>query len=80
MAETIEEVVEQLRRDPGHPVRARLGGLAVEVRAVPERGTQKTAAELFAEIGPWAGETTAEILELLADARRKGAQRPVSDV
>lgn len=80
VAKTLEEVVEQLRRDPSQPVRATLGGLTVEVRAVSEPPINKSAAELFAELGPWAGETTDEILALLADARRKGAQRSVSDL
>lgn len=41
---------------------------------------QRSAAEVFAAIGPWAGETTAEILETLADSRRKGGQRSVPDL
>ena len=80
MAKTIEEVVEQLKRDPSHPVRARLGGLTVEVRAVADPPSGRTAAELFGEIGPWAGETTEEILELLAEARRQGGRRNVADL
>jgi hypothetical protein len=47
---------------------------------VPDPSTTKSAAELFAEIGPWAGETTDEILALLVEARRHGAQRTVSDL
>ena len=34
MASITEQVVEQLKRDPSHPVRATLDGLTVEVRAV----------------------------------------------
>lgn len=80
MAKSIEEVVEQLRRDPSHPVRALLGGISVEVRAVPELPSDKTAAELFADVGPWVGETTEEVLALLADARRQGGRRSVADL
>lgn len=80
MAKTIEEVVEQLRRDPSHPVRARLAGLSVEVRAVPDPPSGRSAAQLFAEVGPWAGETTEEILALLAEARRQGGRRTVADL
>ena len=80
MAKTIEEVVEQLRRDPNHPVRATLGGLTVEVRAVPNPSAERSAADLFAEIGPWAGETTEEILSLLAEARHRGGRRAVSSI
>lgn len=77
---TIEEVVAQLRRDPGHPVRANLGGLAVEVRAVPELQEATSAAEVFAAIGSWVGETTDEILAILAKARAQGGQRAVADL
>jgi hypothetical protein len=80
VAKTIEEVVEQLKRDPSHPVRAQLGGLTVEVRAVADPPSDRSAAELFAEVGPWAGETTEEILAVLAEARRQGGQRTISDL
>ena len=80
MVKTIEEVVAQLRRDPSHPVRAQLGDLTVEVRAVSEAPLGRSAAELFAEIGPWEGETTEEILAVLAEARRQGGQRIVADL
>ncbi len=41
---------------------------------------ERSAAELFDRLGPWAGETTDEILAILADARRKSSQREVSDL
>jgi hypothetical protein len=75
MSKTIEEVVEQLKRNPSQPVRATLGGLEVEVRAVPDLSVDRSAAELFAAVGPWAGETTEEILAILAKARAQGGQR-----
>lgn len=77
MAKTLEEVLEQLRRDPSHPVRTTVSGLTIEVRAVAEPATAASAADLFAAIGPWAGETTDEILAILADARHQGGQRSV---
>lgn len=80
MAKTIDEVVEQLRRDPSQPVRTTLGGLTVEVRLVPNLSPERSAADLFAEIGPWAGETTEEILSLLAEARHRGGRRVVSTI
>ena len=80
MVKTIEELVEQLKRDPSQPVRASFGGLTIEVRAVSEPGPERSAGDLFAEIGPWAGETTEQILALLAEARRQGAQRHVPDL
>jgi hypothetical protein len=66
VSETIEEAVEQLKCDPSQTVRATLGGLAVEVRAVPDLPGDRPAAELFAAVRPWAGETTEEILAILA--------------
>ena len=77
---TLDEVVEQLKRDPGQPVRTTLGGLTIEVRAVSGPAPGKSAADAFAEIGPWSGETTDEILSILADARHQGGHRSVSDL
>ena len=75
---TLEEVVEQLKRDPAHAVRTKVGDLTIEVRAVPEPTVERSAAELFGELGPWGGETTEEILALLAEGRRVDGRRSVS--
>lgn len=80
MVKTIEEAVEQLRRDPTQPVRTRVGDLTIEVRAVPEPGPQRSAADVFAELGPWEGETTEEILAILAEARRRGGHPRVPEL
>ncbi len=77
---TLEEVVAQLKRDPGHPVRTRIGDLTIEVRALDEPVATRSAADVFATLGPWAGESTEDILRLLADARRSGGQRPVPEL
>ncbi len=77
---TLEEVVAQLKREPGHPVRARVGDLTIEVRAVDDQGAARSAAEVFADLGPWAGESTEEILHLLAEARQSGSQRSVPEL
>jgi hypothetical protein len=55
-----------------------------------ESPEQQTAADIFEELGPWAGETTQEILHVLAEARRAGRagseekrmakERPAKDV
>ncbi len=58
MAKTIDEALQQLKREPGEPVRAMVEGLTVEVRVVPDLPVRRSAAELFAEIGPWEGDTT----------------------
>ena len=77
---TLEEVVAQLKRDPGHPVRAKVGDLTIEVRAVDGPGAGKSAADVFATLGPWAGESTEEILPVLAEARRSGGRRSVPEL
>jgi len=80
MTRTLEEAVEQLKRDPSTPVRAAVDGLTVEVRAVPPVSGMESAADLLAAIGPWAGETTDEILAWLNAARTAGGKRPVSNL
>ena len=77
---TLEEVVTQLKKEPGRPVRTRIGDLTIEVRAVDEPAAARSAADVFAEIGPWAGESTEDVLRLLAAARHSGGQRRVPDL
>jgi hypothetical protein len=77
---TLEDVVAQLRREPGHPVRAKVGDLMIEVRAVDGQDSGQSAADALANLGPWAGESTEEIFRVLADARRRGGQRPVPEL
>lgn len=78
MTRTLEEAVEQLKRDPSRPVRAAVDGLTVEVPAVPPVAGVESAADLLAAIGPWEGEATDEILAWLDAARTAGSKRPVS--
>lgn len=80
VVKSIEEAVERLKRDPTRPVRAKVGGLTIEVTAVADEATPRSAASVFAEIGPWEGETAEELLALLADARHRGGQRPVPEL
>lgn len=80
MAKTIDEALQQLKREPGQPVRAMVEGLTIEVRVVPDLPVSRSAAALFAEIGPWEGETTDEMLAFLAEARRRGSQRSVPEL
>lgn len=85
----LDEAIKALKRDPTHPVRVRVDEhLTVEVRAVPGIGREsralaageQSAADVFREIGPWEGETPDELLEFLAEARRRGGSRSVSDL
>jgi len=80
VAQTLEQVVEQLRRDPGQPVRTAVDGFMVEVRAVSDVPAEQSAADAFSAIGPWAGETTEEILAILAAARHASGQRTVPEL
>lgn len=80
VVKSIEEAVEQLKRDPNTPVRAQVGDLTIEVRAVSEGTSGRSAAAVFAEIGPWEGETTEEVLAILAEARRRGGQQSVPEL
>jgi hypothetical protein len=75
MAETLSDLVRRLKADPTQPVRATVDGLTVEVRALVEQPGPGSAAEAFEKLGPWDGETTEELLELLAAARREGGRR-----
>ena len=54
--------------------------MTIEVRAVSEDAGERSAAAAFAEIGPWEGETTEEVLAILAEARHRGGQRAVPDL
>ena len=72
---TVEEAVAALKRDPTHPVRLTLDGIEVELRRSPEteiiRGVsdQSNLGDRIAAIGPWQGESTEELIELLRRGR-----------
>ena len=80
---SLDQAVEALKRDPTQAVWARVDDLTVEIRAVPEGPTrqlvpgEKSAADVFREIGPWEGETLDELLAFFAEARRRGGNRNV---
>lgn len=78
--ENLDEALAALKRDPTKPVRARVGDLTVELRAVPETRADRSAADLFEEIGPWEGETTEELLAFFDEARRMGASRRIPNL
>ncbi len=75
--EALERAITELKRDPAHPVTLHVDNLEVELRVRATSPAGVSAADLFREIGPWEGETTEEILEVLAEARRQGTARPV---
>ena len=77
----LDQAVEALKRDPTHAVRARVGDMTVELRAVPESpaAPERTVAEVLREAGPWEGETYDELVALFADVRQR-TSRSVPDL
>jgi hypothetical protein len=77
----LDQAVEALKRDPTHTVRARVGDMTVELRAVPDspQALDRSAAEVLSEIGAWEGETYDELVTLFADVRQR-TSRPVADL
>lgn len=64
-----------LRRDPTHPVRATVDGMAVELRALePEVGESRRLGEVLREIGPWEGETHEELDAIFRDVRQRSVR------
>ena len=77
----LDQAVEALKRDPTHAVRARVGDMTVELRAVPDAAPaiERSAADALREIGPWEGETYDELVELFGGIRQRSA-RTVPDL
>jgi hypothetical protein len=71
IATELQEAFEQLRRRPDRPVEAQIGGLLVEMRVKPQR----SAADIFREIGPWEGESTVDLMGRLEEERRRGGTK-----
>ncbi len=65
-----ERAVEALKRDPRRPVRLHLDALEVELRVVGS-APQHVGTRLAA-LGPWEGESEAELVERLRAARAAG--------
>ena len=59
------------KRDPAHPVRLVVDGIEIELRRPPESGViqgavdQSNLGDRIAAIGPWQGESTDELVEIL---------------
>ena len=70
---SLDQAIARLRRNPTRPVRAEIDGLTVEVRRVePAPRGVESAAEAFASLGQWEGESPEEIRAILTEARREG--------
>jgi hypothetical protein len=79
---TLEEAVAELKRDPAHPVRLVVDGIEIELRRPPETGVihgaadQSNLGDRIAAIGPWQGESTDELIEILRRGRDENARSP----
>ncbi|MGD0835580.1 MAG: hypothetical protein ABSB49_02930 [Polyangia bacterium] len=73
---TLEEAVAELRRDPLHSVHARVDGLEVELRIVSANKRPGVAEDVLGGAGPWVGETTEEILQVMHELRRDDGREP----
>ena len=73
---TLDEAVAELRRDPLHSVHARVDGLEVELRVVAADERQSAAEDVLGGAGPWVGESTEEILQVMQEFRRDDGREP----
>jgi hypothetical protein len=69
LVKELDAAVAALRQDPTKPVRAKVLDMTIELRAVPEERTQISAAEAFARLGSWEGESEQELMNLFATDR-----------
>jgi len=69
---TLEEAVAELKRDPSHPVHARIDGLDVELRVLPSNETEPGLGTRLAAIGPWEGVGLDDLMRILHDGRESG--------
>ncbi len=69
---SLEEAVAELKRDPSHPVHARVDGFDVELRVVPSNETHLGVGSRLAAIGPWEGIALDELDRILREGREAG--------
>ena len=67
-----DKAIERLKRDPSRPVRVRADSLEVELRVVSRPSTG--LGTRIAALGPWEGESEADLLERLRQARGTAAK------
>jgi hypothetical protein len=70
----LEEALAELKRDPSHPVHARVDDLEVELRVVADKTV--APADIFAGVGPWQGQSTEELLRVLREFREHDDEDP----
>lgn len=72
MTRGIQQALRELRQAPQDPVVAEVDGLVVELRYRGER----TADDIFDEVGPWEGESAGELRDLIHSARVDSVEPP----
>jgi hypothetical protein len=77
---SLEEAVAELKRDPSHPVQARVDGLDVELRVVPSNETSLGVGSRLAAIGPWEGIALDELDRILREGREAGGSAPAPEM
>ncbi len=77
---SLEEAVAELKRDPSHPVHARVDGLDVELRVLPSNETHPGAGSRLAAIGPWEGIALDELDRILREGREAGGSAPAPEM
>ncbi len=71
----------ELKRDPAHPVRLVVDGIEIEMRrppttdVIPGAVDQSNLGDRIAAIGPWQGESTDELVEILRRDREDNARK-----
>ncbi len=70
-----KDALAALRRDPMHPVRVRVENMDVELRAIATPAPEIPLGDYLASLGPWEGESTEELLEILREGRRTGGSK-----
>jgi hypothetical protein len=71
----LEDALAALRRDPMHPVRVHVEDMDVELRAVRTPEPEIPLGDYLASLGPWEGESTEQLLEILREGRRMGGSK-----
>jgi hypothetical protein len=69
---SLDEAIAELRRDPSHPVHAKVDGLEVELRVVPPNETHTGIGTRLAAIGPWEGIALDDLMKILREGRESG--------
>jgi len=78
----LDQALAQLKRDPSHPIRLVVDGMEIELRRptepamIPGPADQSNLGDRMAAIGPWQGESTEEIIQILRQARRGDGKLP----